>query len=254
MAKQETQTNMHRLLSFAGQSVLVCLLMGCSLLRPAGSLAPGPRAFDIAKDGLEKLAPPPAPVATREPLADPALRGWADAQVARQFFLHAKFEAAAQPPTTERRLALVLEVLRRDAREASDEARRVVVPGYANLREFSRLHGHLLRAESWSVCECASRAPLLSRAFGMFDGAAAVMQLNAAVAANQPLIVQLYRQHELRYQRSLLVVASREGGKSFVAYDPAAGQPVVELTYNADVGKFTVSDDSGGAVSLRVAR
>jgi hypothetical protein len=231
------------------------LLSGCSLVRPAAGLLPGPRAFDFATDTLAEPIPEAGAAANREPLADPALRGWADAHVARQFFLHARFEPAAQPPTSERRIALVREVLGRSPRAASPEARRIVVPGYANLRELSRLHGHLLRAESWLVCECASRAPLVARAFDTADGVAEVARLNATVAANQPALVQLYRRHQLRYQRALLVLATREGegAPHFLAYDPAAARQPVELTFNPAEGKFTVSDDTTGAVALRVA-
>lgn len=236
---------------------LPLLLAGCSTLVPvAKPLPPGPRAFDFASDTLADPTPEPAALDNREPLADAALRGWADALVARQFFLHAQFDPAAAPPTSERRIALVREVLGRNPREASPETGRVVVPGYANLREFSRLHGYLLRTESWLVCECASRAPLVTRAFDTTDGVAEVARLNARLAANQPVLVQLYRRHQLRYQRALLVFAPREGegGPRFLAYDPAAGRQPVELTFNAAEGKFTVSDDATGVVALRVAR
>jgi len=247
---------MQRLALALAACLPLLLLSGCSLVRPAAGLLPGPRAFDFVTDTLADPTPEPAAVVNREPLADPALRGWADALVARQFFLHARFEPAAQPPTSERRIALVREVLGRDARGAAPETERIVVPGYANLREFSRLHGHLLRAESWLVCECASRAPLIARAFDTADGNAEIARLNAAVAANQPVLVQLYRRHQLRYQRALLVFATREGegGPRFLAYDPAASREPVELTFDAAAGKFTISDDTAGAVALRVAR
>ncbi len=245
---------MHHLTHFVVLGALAGLLSGCSLVRPAAALKPGPRAFDFATDTLAEPIPEAGAAANREPLADPALRGWADAQVARQFFLHARFEPAAQPPTSEQRIALVRAVLGRSPREASPEARRIVVPGYANLREFSRLHGYLLRAESWLVCECASRAPLADRAFDLADGAGEAARLSAAVAANQPVLVRLYRRHQLRYQRALLVFATRdgEGGPRFAAYDPAAAREPVELAFNPAAGKFTVSDDAG-AVALRVA-
>lgn len=247
---------MQRLTLTLAASLALLLFSGCSLVRPTAGLVPGPRAFDFATDTLAEPVPENRSPDNREPLADPALRGWADAQVARQFFLHARFEPAAQPPTSAQRIALVREVLGRNRREASPEARRVVVPGYANLRDFSQLHGYLLRTESWLVCECASRAPLITRAFDTTDGVAEVARLNARLAANQPVVVQLYRKHQLRYQRALLVFAPREGegGPRFLAYDPAAARRPVELTFNPAEGKFTLSDDTTGAVALRVAQ
>ena len=134
----------------AAALLLPLFLTGCSAFRQsAKTVSPGPRAFDFATDTLALPAPQPAPQEEKEALADLALRGHVDAHVARQFFLHARFEPTQRPPGTETRITLVRQVLKRDANESSRDDQRVVIPGYANLREFSRLQGHLIRAESW---------------------------------------------------------------------------------------------------------
>lgn len=235
----------------AAALLLQLCVTGCSVLRPSAKVVtPGPRAFDFATDTLAVPVAQPAPQEEQESLADPALRGHVDAHVARQFFLHARFEPTQRPPTTEARIALVRQVLKRDADEPSREDQRVVVPGYANLREFSRLQGHLLRAESWLVCRCEHRASLLRKAFGGDSGKdAAVNELVASVTANRPVLVRLYRQHALHYNRSLLVIGSQagEGEVRFTAYDPAVPQQPVQLTFNRLNRAFTLSDDAAGS-------
>jgi|GEM_PF-1550120 len=243
----------------AAALLLSLCLTGCSVLRPSAKVVtPGPRAFDFATDTLAVPVPPPAPQEEQESLADPALRGHVDAHVARQFFLHARFEPAQRPPGTEARIALVRQVLKRDASEPSRDDRRVVIPGYANLREFSRLQGHLLRAESWLVCRCENRAPLVTRAFGGDSGKdAAVKELLTSVTANRPALVRLYRRHALHYNRSLLVFGSEsaEGEVRFTAYDPAAPRQPVQLTFSRAHRAFALSDDatsSGPALGVEV--
>lgn len=245
-------------LSAAALLVSHCLT-GCSVFRHSARVpAPGPRAFDFATDTLAVRQTEPAPREEKEALADPALRGHIDAHVARQFFLHARFDAAQRPPSTETRVALVRQVLKREAHETPSYEQRVVIPGYANLREFSRLQGHLLRAESSLVCGCENRASLLVKAFGRDSGKdAAVSNLVTSVAANRPVLVRLYREHELQYNRSLLVFGSHagEGQVCLTAYDPAAPRQPVELTFNRVTRVFALSDDatsSGSSLGVEV--
>ena len=239
--------------------LLPLCLAGCSMLRPSVKvLPPGPRAFDFATDTLALPVPEPAGFEQKESLSDSALRGHVDAHVARQFFLHARFEPAQPPPTTEARIALVREVLKRDPTKPSAEAQRVVVPGYANLREFSRLQGHLLRAESWIVCQHENHASLVTKAFGGNSGKdAAVTELLTSTTANRPALVRLYLHHALRYNRSLLVFSSQaaDGEVRFTAYDPAAPKQPVQLTFNRVSHAFALSDDaasSGPALGVEV--
>ena len=240
-----------RRLAAAGLLLPLCLT-GCSVFRQSAQrVAPGPRAFDFATDTLAFAIPEPAPVEEPEALSAAALRGHVDAGVARQFFLHARFEPALPPPTTERRLALVRAVLECKANELSAADRRVVIPGYANLREFSRLQGHLLRAESWLVCPCEARAPLVMKALGSraAQKVAAARELAGSLAANRPVLVRLYRHRSLKYDRSLLLFSAQEqdGELRCQAYDPAAPNQPVQLTFNHASRAFALSDDAAAS-------
>lgn len=248
-----------RRLAAAGLLLPLCLT-GCSLLRQSASVvAPGPRAFDFATDTLAPPAPEPAALENHETLSAPALRGHMDAAVARQFFLHARFEPAQPPPSSTLRIALVREVLGRNPGGASAGDRRVVIPGYQNLREFSRLQGHLLRAESWLVCPCQGRTPVMVKAFGGSDArkSAAAKQLGIALTANRPALVRLYQHRQLKYDRSLLLFGAQEqdGVVRFAAYDPAAPKQPVQLSFNRASRAFALSDDaaaSGPALAVEI--
>lgn len=248
-----------RHLAAAGLLLPLCLT-GCAVFQPSAKvIPPGPRAFDFATDTLALPAPEPQPMENREPLSAPALRGHMDAGVARQFFLHARFEPAQPPPSSARRIALVREVLGRNPHELSGEGRRVIIPGYANLNEFSRLQGHLLRAESWLVCPCQARTPVEVKAFGGGDmrKSTKVNELAALMAANRPALVRLYRHRALKYDRSLLLFSAQEqdGEVRFQAYDPAAPKQPVQLSFNRASRVFALSDEaasSGPELALQI--
>ena len=238
------------------------LLGGCSgLRRGAKVVTPGPRAFDFATDTLALLARTPVPLENQEPLSESGLSGHRDAAVARQFFLHASFDPAQSPPTTARRLALVREVLGRKSDGLRTGELRVVIPGYANLREFSRLQGHLIRAESWLLCPCEARTELAVKAFGRGgeQKVKAVRELAGSLAANRPAVVRLYQQRVLKYDRSLLVFGAqeRDGQMVFDAYDPAVPDAPVQLRFNQSSREFALSDDaaaSSAALGVEIHR
>ena len=242
--------------------VLPALLTGCAGLREsAQGVAPGPRAFDFATDTLALPTRAPALLENQEPLSESALSGHRDAGVARQFFLHARFEPGLPPPSNARRFALVREVLGRKADGLPAGDQRVVIPGYANLREFSRLQGHLLRAESWLLCACEARTAVAVKAFGKRDEqkVAVVQALGGSLAANRPVLVRLHQQRVLKYDRSLLLVSAQEqdGEMSFQAYDPAVPSGRVQLRFNRESRAFALSDDaaaSGAALGVEIHR
>lgn len=235
-------------------------LTGCAVFQPAvKNIPPGPRTFDFATDTLALPTPEPKPVQEPEPLSAPGLRGHVDAGIARQFFLHARFEPVLPPPATERRIALVRAVLKRDPNQRSAEDQRVVIPGYENLREFSRLQGHLLRAESWLVRPCEAWTPVEVKAFGGRDSqkSAAANELAAMMAVNRPALVRLYRHRVLKYDRSLLLFSAQDqdGEVRFQAYDPASPAQPVQLSFNRAGRTFTLSDDpvaSGPALAVEI--
>jgi hypothetical protein len=91
----------------------------------------------------------------RVPEPDYTLRCFVLARVVKQFHHHARFApAGAALPVGElgRRTRAVL---KRSPRPRSDDAGRIVLPGFADLREFGRAHETLLKREAggaWQSC------------------------------------------------------------------------------------------------------
>src|SRR5438874_11117035 len=68
------------------------------------------------------------------------------ARSAKQFFLHARFDAS-QPQTSESAYAQkIRQLLKRHVAHESSEHDRIVFPGFNGLREFSSTHEKLLKA------------------------------------------------------------------------------------------------------------
>ncbi|HEX7569596.1 MAG TPA: hypothetical protein VF492_03750, partial [Verrucomicrobiae bacterium] len=65
---------------------------------------------------------------------------------ARQFFYHARFDATRPVADEKTYRRIVREVVSRNPRKVSADLRRVVVPGYASLRAFSRAQPAVLKA------------------------------------------------------------------------------------------------------------
>ncbi len=70
------------------------------------------------------------------------------ARGARQFFNHARFDSAAARVSEAGYQALARKVFARSPMTVSAMDRRVVIPGYASLREFSTDHEMMLKAEA----------------------------------------------------------------------------------------------------------
>ncbi len=96
--------------------------------------------FDPVTGATTKRAHVPRPEFT--------LRCFALTRIAQQFFEHARFEPNEPKATRASCRHLVQLVKRRSTRGASPPDRRLVIPGYANLREFSEENESLLKAES----------------------------------------------------------------------------------------------------------
>ncbi len=65
----------------------------------------------------------------------------------RQFLYHARFDAGQPEADEQSYRRLIRHVVRRSPRRGSEPAERIVFPGYESLREFSRDHEALLKAE-----------------------------------------------------------------------------------------------------------
>jgi hypothetical protein len=121
------------------------------------SAQPGPRPFTFGSDTLAyaneltwEYGYNPAGEwegRQRQPAPDYALHCFVVARDSRQFFYHAHFDPTLPRTTTAAYIALVQRVLAQDPNTPSATAHRIVIPGYADLHEFSRYWEFLLKRE-----------------------------------------------------------------------------------------------------------
>jgi hypothetical protein len=165
------------------------------------------------------------------------------ARAARQFFLHARFEPRlpiAQPATYRRLIRLVLD---RSPRRPVTEDKRIVIPGYAGLHDFSQAHEGLLKAEGggawqsyfqrghWRVVLPFSRAHQERIA----------EQLRRAVRDHRVPVAHLVRFPSLAINHAVALFDVQESAEAlrFSAYDPNSPTQPTTLSFNRARRTFT---------------
>lgn len=120
--------------------------------------APKPRAFDFKRDTLAyanemvweyRTDPVTGQITTHVKTQKPEFtqRCFTVSRMARQFFQYAQFDPALPKADGDRYREIIDAVVSRSPGEAREQG-KVVIPGYANLRRFSRDHAALLKAFS----------------------------------------------------------------------------------------------------------
>lgn len=178
----------------------------------------------------------------QRPAAEFTHRCFALARGARQFFQHARFEPALPPADEATTRALVREVLETSPRRRLAEGERIVIPGYANLRELGHARAPLLRQELggpvWSYVQRGNWRLVLPFLRG--GQAQTAEQLMRALDRNRPPIVHLVRFPRIEINHAVLLYAYRDEGAEvrFEAYDPNdPGAPAV-LSYERATRTF----------------
>lgn len=223
---------------------LALILSGCANLQTTGPA--NPRPFDFSGDTFayaNELVWKYAYDANgkwmskrREPPPEYTHHCFGVARSAKQFFLHARFDPT-QPAAGEAACRrLIRQVLSRSPRTSTPEESRIMIPGYANLREFSRAHAALLKQEcggAWrSYVQRGHWRMLLpfSRAHQEFTAA----QLAESLKLNRPAVVHVVRFPQLSINHAVLLFDSTETETEirFATYDPNQPDKPATLTYD----------------------
>jgi hypothetical protein len=161
---------------------------------------------------------------TRVPSPDYARYCFVVARTARQFFGHARF-APGEPPTDEATLReRIREIVHSDPGRDLPEAQRVVIPGYANLRQLSQDREALLKQEAggwwqsyaqrgnWRMILPFTRSHQLGQAH----------RLVAELDRNRPPVVHLVRFPHITINHAVVLFGYEDAGAEirFSAYDP----------------------------------
>ena len=178
-------------------------------------------------------------------------------RVVRQFFYHARF-AADQPRVSEddcRRR--VRAVMARSMRTPSKVREKILIPGFAGLREFSRAHEKTLKVE----CGGAWRSYFLRShwrmvfPFSRAHQARTAAALAAALEQNVLPILHLVKFPALSINHAIILfgVAENRQGLEFASYDPNNSVAPERLLFDRATRTFILPANAcwlGGEVNV----
>ena len=227
-----------------------------------------PRRFDFARDSFAfanelvweyQLDPASGKMnfLRRKTKPDYAHRCFVLARASRQFLYHAVFDPEQKAPAENDYRVLVREVLSRSPRWPSSIEERVIIPGPANLREFSRKEEQLLKSEgggAWRSYVLRSHWRMIypiSRAHQKETAA----RLVAALQKNIPPILHMVKFPSLTINHGIVVFAHDEtpDGYEFAIYDPNDPAQPGRLIFNRTTKIFSLPSNrywKGGVLNV----
>jgi hypothetical protein len=173
-------------------------------------------------------------------------------RAARQFLDHARFDPTLPPATNYVRL--VRKVLARSPRRQSRESEKVVVPGYANLREFSRDHAPLLQQKCGGAWQSYFQRGHWRMIFPFTRGHQERTARKLMEQLDQrPQVVHVVRFPSLAINHALLLYRA-ESDTRFLAYDPNNADSPIPLTFDPSQKRFAMPPNdyfpTGGCVDV----
>lgn len=180
----------------------------------------------------------------RVPEPDYTLHCFVMARSARQFRLHARFEPGLPAPDELTCRRMIRKVVTRSAQAASSEAEKVLIPGYAGLREFSGAWEPQLKSE----CGGAWRSYFQRGNWRMvFPFSRAHQQTEAArlvslIQDGSLPVVHVLRFPQLTINHAMLLLGAEAmmNAISFRACDPNIPEREITLTYDCATRTFTL--------------
>jgi len=143
---------------------------------------------------------------------------------ARQFFQHARFDPTRPVAGEKTYRRLIRKVVSIDPARVLPDEERIVIPGYASLREFSAAHERLLKAECGGAWHSYFQRGhwRITFPFSRRGQQKAAESFLSDLKRNEPPIAHLIRFPQLTINHAVLVFAARETGDTieFQVYDP----------------------------------
>jgi len=251
-----------RLTSFAW-CLLAMALCGCTSTRPANT----GRHFEFGKDTFSYAnelvweyhydANGKWVTNRREPRPTYSQHCFVVARSALQFFENARFdpELAVADEVTYRRL--VRRVVSTDPRRPLPETKKIVIPGYPNLRLFSRAEERLLKSECGSGWESYFQRGhwRMIFPFSRHEQERMARQLLVHLGGNQPVVVHVVRFPQLTINHAVILFNSKESADElrFTTYDPNQPEEPVVITYDKTSRTFNLPANNyfpGGRVDV----
>lgn len=180
----------------------------------------------------------------RDPKPAYAHRCFVLTRAARQFLYHARFDQTHAPATGSACRRLVREIMSRNPRVPCRPEDEVLFPGYACLREFSRVQEDLLKAE----CGGAWRSYVLRSHWRMVFPISRTHQKRTAASLLHEIqwggspIVHLVRFPQLTINHGMVLFDAKpaDHGTVFLAYDPNDPARPSEITFDSATQTFSL--------------
>lgn len=193
----------------------------------------------------------------RDPSPDYAQHCFVVSRSVRQFFQHARFDPtlpATDEPTYRR---LVRAVVHRNPRFELGPDDKIVLPGFANLHEFSAVYEQLLKEECGSMWQSYFQRGnwRMIWPFSATHQRRTAAQLADSIRRNRPPIVHVAHFPKLQINHALVLFAVHETaeGLEFELYDPNIATHSSKLYYRHASGRFYFPPQSyfpGGTVDV----
>jgi hypothetical protein len=256
--------------SLSGCMAVLCLasiLCGCASAPHPTAAVPARRAFDFPHDTFAysnelvwdyhydehgKWVSHP-----HHPKPDYTHHCFVVARSARQFFEHARFDPAQPPANDATYRRLIKHVISLGANHEVPDSDRIVIPGYANLRDFSSAHADILKA----TCGGAWQSYLQRGHWRMIffftrhHQEKMAQQLLAHIRQNRPPVVHVVRFPQLTINHAIVLFDAAETPDhiTFSAYDPNNPSHPVPLTFDRATRTFQYPANDyfpGGKVNI----
>jgi len=190
----------------------------------------------------------------REPPPNYSLHCFVVARAVRQFFDNARFDPHQPVADDATYRQLIRRVIASDPRRPLLESKKIVIPGYANLREFSRAHESLLKAECGGAWESYVQRGhwRMVLPFSRNHQEHMAEQLISHLR-ERPLVVHVVRFPQLSINHAVVVFDAKEteAGIDFVAYDPNEPANPITLLFDRATRTFALGPNNyfeGGRV------
>jgi hypothetical protein len=171
------------------------------------------------------------------------------ARTVRQFFDHARFEPEAPAVDKETYRKLIRAVIARNPRRVSAGSDRIVIPGYDDLRSFSRAHEDLLKAECgqpWESYLMLSHWRMIFPVWGWHQEKMS-QKLMRSLRERGQCVVHLFCFPRTTINHGIVLFGFAESGESNIPNHP------VTLVFNRKLRRFTFAPNiywGGGVLSV----
>ena len=259
----ELQKHFRRLLPALFAATLLLGMCGCASRQPFV----GARPFDFQKDSFAYANDLVWEYhfdtngkwvhQRREPAPDYTHHCFVVARSARQFFENARFDATQPVADGATYRRLIRRVVSVDPSHSLPEAKKIVIPGYADLRDFSAGQEVPLKEECGGAWQSYFQRGhwRMVFSFGRSHQARTADELLADLKQNRPPVVHVVRFPQLTINHSVLLFGATETEKEilFSVYDPNKPDAPKVLNYDRATRTFDFAGNDywpGGRVDI----